>query len=192
MQTRNYSKTYRILHWLIAFAFLLLLITIFLRKTWMEKNHVAEIIQTFLKDNGYAALPQDEAISLAKKIRKPMWEWHIYLGYFLTGLYCIRLAVPFFGKMKFSSPFKAGLNTKTKFQFWVYLVFYTCTAVSLITGLIIEFGPKAYKKPMEEIHELSLYYLLSFMILHFAGILIAEFTSDKGLISRIISGRNLN
>lgn len=192
MQTRNYSKTYRILHWLIAFAFLLLLITIFLRKTWMEKNHVAEIIQTFLKDNGYAALPQDEAISLAKKIRKPMWEWHIYLGYFLTGLYCIRLAVPFFGKMKFSSPFKAGLNTKTKFQFWVYLVFYTCTAVSLITGLIIEFGPKVYKKPMEEIHELSLYYLLSFMILHFAGILIAEFTSNKGLISRIISGRNLN
>lgn len=192
MQTRNYSKTYRILHWLIAFAFLLLLITIFLRKTWMEKNHVAEIIQTFLKDNGYAALPQDEAISLAKKIRKPMWEWHIYLGYVLTGLYCIRLAVPFFGKMKFSSPFKAGLNTKTKFQFWVYLVFYTCTAVSLITGLIIEFGPKVYKKPMEEIHELSLYYLLSFMILHFAGILIAEFTSNKGLISRIISGRNLN
>lgn len=192
MQTRNYSKTYRILHWLIAFAFLLLLITIFLRKTWMEKNHVAEIIQTFLKDNGYAALPQDEAISLAKKIRKPMWEWHIYLGYVLTGLYCIRLAVPFFGEMKFSSPFKEGLNTKTKFQFWVYLVFYTCTAVSLITGLIIEFGPKVYKKPMEEIHELSLYYLLSFMILHFAGILIAEFTSDKGLISRIISGRNLN
>lgn len=192
MQTRNYSKTYRILHWLIAFAFLLLLITIFLRKTWMEKNHVAEIIQTFLKDNGYAALPQDEAISLAKKIRKPMWEWHIYLGYVLTGLYCIRLAVPFFGKMKFSSPFKEGLNTKTKFQFWVYLVFYTCTAVSLITGLIIEFGPKVYKKPMEEIHELSLYYLLSFMILHFAGILIAEFTSNKGLISRIISGRNLN
>lgn len=192
MQTRNYSKTYRILHWLIAFAFLLLLITIFLRKTWMEKNHVAEIIQTFLKDNSYAALPQDEAISLAKKIRKPMWEWHIYLGYVLTGLYCIRLAVPFFGKMTFSSPFKAGLNTKTKFQFWVYLVFYACTAVSLITGLIIEFGPKVYKKPMEEIHELSLYYLLSFMILHFAGILIAEFTSDKGLISRIISGRNLN
>ena len=192
MQTRNYSKTYRILHWLIAFAFLLLLITIFLRKTWMEKNHVAEIIQTFLKDNGYAALPQDEAISLAKKIRKPMWEWHIYLGYFLTGLYCIRLAVPFFGKMKFSSPFKEGLNTKTKFQFWVYLVFYACTAVSLITGLIIEFGPKVYKKTMEEIHELSLYYLLSFMILHFAGILIAVFTSDKGLISRIISGRNLN
>ena len=188
METRNYSKVYRILHWLIAFSFILLLITIFLRKTWMEKNHVAEIIQAFLADKSYPALPEDDAILLAKKIRKPMWDWHIYLGYVLTGLYCIRLAVPFFGEMKFSSPFKAGLDMKTKFQFWVYLVFYACTAVSLITGLIIEFGPKEYKKPMEEIHELSLYYLLGFMILHFGGILIAELTSDKGLVSRIISG----
>ena len=188
METRNYSKVYRILHWLIAFSFILLLITIFLRKTWMEKNHVAEIIQAFLADKGYPALPEDDAILLAKKIRKPMWDRHIYLGYVLTGLYCIRLAVPFFGEMKFSSPFKAGLDTKTKFQFWVYLVFYACTAVSLITGLIIEFGPKEYKKPMEEIHELSLYYLLGFMILHFGGVLIAELTSDKGLFSRIISG----
>ena len=188
METRNYSRVYRILHWLIAFSFIFLLITIFLRKTWMEKNHVAEIIQAFLADKGYPALPEDDAILLAKKIRKPMWDWHIYIGYILTGLYCIRLAVPFFGEMKFSSPFKAGLDMKTKFQFWVYLVFYACTAVSLITGLIIEFGPKEYKKPMEEIHELSLYYLLGFMILHFGGILIAELTSDKGLVSRIISG----
>ena len=188
METRNYSKVYRILHWLIAFSFIFLLITIFLRKTWMEKNHVAEIIQAFLADKGYPALPEDDAILLAKKIRKPMWDWHIYLGYVLTGLYCIRLAVPFFGEMKFSSPFKAGLDMKTKFQYWVYLVFYVCTAVSLITGLIIEFGPKEYKKPMEEIHELSLYYLLGFMILHFGGVLIAELTSDKGLVSRIISG----
>ena len=188
METRNYSKVYRILHWLIAFSFILLLITIFLRKTWMEKNHVAEIIQAFLADKSYPALREDDAILLAEKIRKPMWDWHIYLGYVLTGLYCIRLAVPFFGEMKFSSPFKAGLDMKTKFQFWVYLVFYVCTAVSLITGLIIEFGPKEYKKPMEEIHELSLYYLLGFMILHFGGVLIAELTSDKGLVSRIISG----
>lgn len=188
METRNYSKVYRILHWLIAFSFIFLLITIFLRKTWMEKNHVAEIIQAFLADKGYPALPEDDAILLAKKIRKPMWDWHIYLGYVLTGLYCIRLAVPFFGEMKFASPFKAGLDAKTKFQYWVYLIFYVCTAISLITGLIIELGPKEYKKPMEEIHELSLYYLLAFMILHFGGILIAELTSDRGLVSRIING----
>ena len=188
METRNYSKVYRILHWLIALTFILLLLTIFLRKTWMEKNHVAGIIQDFLGDNGHTALSEDEAILLAKKIRKPMWNWHIYFGYVLTGLYCIRLALPFFGEMKFSSPFKAELDSKTKFQFWVYLVFYVCTAISLITGLFIEFGPKNLKDLMEEIHVLSLYYLLGFMVLHFGGVLLAECTTQKGLISRIISG----
>ena len=188
METRNYSKIYRILHWLIAITFLLLLLTIFLRKTWMEKNHVAGIIQDFLAKNNQPALSEDDAILLAKKIRKPMWNWHIYFGYVLTGLYCIRLAVPFFGEMKFSSPFKSGLDTKTKFQYWVYLVFYVCTAISLVTGLFIEFGPKDFKEPMEEIHVLSIYYLVGFILLHFGGVLIAELTSDKGLVSRIISG----
>lgn len=188
METRNYSKVYRILHWLIAITFILLLLTIFLRKTWMEKNHVAVIIQDFLVDNGHASLSQDDAILLAKKIRKPMWNWHIYFGYVLTGLYCIRLAVPFFGEMKFSSPFKAELDSKTKFQFWVYLVFYVCSAISLVTGLLIEFGPKNLKDPMEEIHVLSLYYLLGFMVLHFGGVLLAECTTEKGIVSRIISG----
>jgi cytochrome b len=41
---------------------------------------------------------------------------------------------------------------------------------------------------MEEIHVLSLYYLLGFMVLHFGGVLLAECTTQKGLISRIISG----
>lgn len=188
MKTRNYSKIFRILHWSIAIAFLLLLLTIFLRKTWMEKSHVAEIIQTYLTENNYETLPQDDAIVLAKKIRKPMWDWHIYLGYVLVGLYCIRLALPFFGEMKFTSPFQKDLDTKTKFQYWTYLIFYIFTGISLITGLIIEWGPKTYKKPMEEIHELSIYYLLAFIVIHFGGVLVAELGSQKGIISKIISG----
>lgn len=188
METRNYSKIFRILHWSIAIAFLLLLLTIFLRKTWMEKSHVAEIIQTYLTENNYETLPQDDAIVLAKKIRKPMWDWHIYLGYVLVGLYCIRLALPFFGEMKFTSPFQKDLDTKTKIQYWTYLIFYVFTGISLITGLIIEWGPKTYKKPMEEIHELSIYYLLAFIVIHFGGVLVAELGSQKGIISKIISG----
>ena len=188
MKPRNYSRIFRVLHWAIAITFLLLLLTIFLRKTWMEKNQVAEIIQTYLTENNYETLPQNDAIVLAKKIRKPMWVWHIYFGYVLVCLYCIRLALPFFGEMKFTSPFQKDLNTKTKFHYWSYLIFYIFTAISLITGLLIEWGPKTIKKPLEEIHELSIYYLLTFVVIHFSGVLWAEFSNQKGIISRIISG----
>src|SRR5690606_22813057 len=108
----------------------------------------------------------EQSIKLAKMIRKPMWEWHIYIGYVLVGLYAVRLFLPFFGQMKFANPQKKDLALKTKFQYWSYLVFYVCTGISLITGLVIEFGPKEWKQQTEEIHELSIYYLLAFIFIH--------------------------
>ncbi len=187
MKKSNYSKIYRLMHWAIAISFMLLLITIFLRLTWMNKNNVSDIIQEYLK-NKDLVLTQDESIILAKKIRKPMWEWHIYLGYVLTGLMVIRMLLPFFGEMKFQNPFAKNISGKDKFKKWTYLVFYVCVIVSLVTGLFLEFGPESLEHTMEDIHVLSLYYLIPFIVLHFTGILIAEFTEDKGIISRVISG----
>jgi len=187
METRTYTTIYRIMHWAIAICMLLLLLTIFLRLTWMNKNNVSDIIQDYLATTN-VSLSEDETILLAKKIRKPMWDWHIYLGYALVGLYSIRMLLPFFGHMKFSNPFRKELSSKTKFQYTLYIIFYICVAISLITGLIIEFGPKTLKKSMESIHELSIYYLLGFIVLHIGGVLYAEFTTNKGIISKIVSG----
>lgn len=189
MRIKNYSVVYRFIHWSIAISMILLLITIFLRLTWMNKNNVAEIIQNYLSTTDQT-LTQDQLILLAKKIRQPMWDWHIYLGYVLTGLFSIRFILPIFGEMKYQNPFKKGLFLKEKIQNWIYFIFYGCVLISLITGLIIVLGPKEYKKPMEEIHVLSIYYLVAFIILHFGGVLWSEFTNQKGIISKIVSGNN--
>lgn len=187
----TYSTIYRIIHWAIAISFTLTLITIFLRLTWMNKNHMAEIIGNYLSKND-VVLSQDQLIVLAKQIRQPMWTWHIYLGYVLTGLFVIRFSLPFFGEMKFQNPLDKKITTKEKIQKWIYIVFYVCVIVSLTTGLLIKFGPKTIKETMESIHKLSIYYLVSFIVLHLAGVLYAEFTNDKGIISRIVSGKNEN
>lgn len=187
MENKKYSKVYRIIHWAIAVSFLLLLITIFLRLTWMNKFNMAAIIQEYLSGTDQI-LSQEQLIDLAKKIRQPMWNWHIYLGYVLVGLFSIRLLLPTFGHMKIQNPLDKTLSTKMKFQKWIYIVFYLCVLVSLVTGLLIELGPKGFKKPMEEIHMLSIYYLITYIGIHLTGILIAEFTDQKGIISRIVSG----
>jgi cytochrome b561 len=90
--------------------------------------------------------------------------------------------------MKFQNPLVKNLSIKEKFQKWTYIIFYLCVVISLVTGLIIEFGSKELKKPMEEIHVLSIYYLVGFIIIHVAGVFVAEFTNQKGIISRIVSG----
>jgi cytochrome b561 len=188
MKNKTYSPIYRVTHWLIAISLILTLATIFLRLTWLNKNNIANIIGDYL-DTTDQQLDQNQLIQLAKKIRKPMWQWHIYLGYFLVGLFAIRFMLPFFGEMKFKNPLKRGLSVKEKFQYWVYIVFYFCIVVSLVTGLFIEFGDKSLKEPMEDIHVLSIYYLIGYIIIHIGGVIFAEFTSDKGIVSRIISGK---
>lgn len=185
---KNYTSIYRVMHWAIAFSLMFLLVTIFLRLTWMNKHNVADIIQNYLSTTDQS-LSEEQLIVLAKKIRKPMWDWHIYIGYVLTGLFSIRFALPFFGKMKFQNPFNKQLSLKEKFQYWTYLIFYVGITISLTTGLIIEFGSKNLKKPMEEIHELSIYYLLIFMGIHIGGVILAELTNQKGIISKMISGK---
>ncbi|MBO3098624.1 cytochrome b/b6 domain-containing protein [Gelidibacter pelagius] len=188
MKKIHYSKTYRIIHWAIAISFLLLLITIFLRLTWMNKFNMAAIIQDYLKDTGQI-LSEEQGIALAKKIRQPMWDWHIYLGYVLVGLFSMRFMLPAFGQMKIQNPLSKNITTKAKFQKWTYIIFYVCVVVSLVTGLIIELGPKELKKPMEDIHVLGIYYLVAFIAIHLAGVLVAEFTEQRGIISRIVSGQ---
>jgi cytochrome b561 len=153
----------------------------------MNKFNVAAIIENYLSDTGQF-LTEDQLIVLAKKIRQPMWDWHIYLGYVLTGLFGLRFVLPLFGEMKLQNPLGKDLSTKERFQKWTYIIFYVCVVISLVTGLVIEFGPKDFKKPMEKIHVMGIYYLVGFIVLHWGGILVAELTDQKGIVSRIISG----
>lgn len=148
---------------------------------------MAAIIQDYLVGTGQT-LSEEQIITLAKKIRQPMWNWHVYIGYVLVGLFSIRFMLPKFGHMKIQNPFGKNLSTKAKFQKLTYIIFYVCVIVSLTTGLFIEFGPKELKTSMEDIHVLGIYYLVAFIVIHLAGVLIAEFSDQKGIVSRIVSG----
>jgi cytochrome b len=61
--------------------------------------------------------------------------------------------------------------------------------VSLLTGLLIEFGPDDLHETMETIHKLSLYYLISFIVLHFGGLWIAEKIEKQSLVSKMIASK---
>ena len=78
------------LHWAIAFSMLFMLLTIFLRLNWMNKHNMADIMTAGLNELNLS-IGEDEAISIAKSIRRPMWNWHVYIGYVLVGLYCLRM-----------------------------------------------------------------------------------------------------
>ncbi len=190
MRTYNNYKfpfLHRFLHWSIAITILFILLTVFLRLEWMSKENVGEIIFKDLQQKNIT-ISQAEAQSIAKDIRKPMFNWHIYLGYVLIGLYIIRVLYLFIKGIKFHSPLSGNSTFKQKFQAVIYILFYIILGITLLSGFLIVNGPKDYKGFLEEIHAPALYFMLGFTILHFIGIFIGEKTTEKGVVSAMISG----
>ena len=153
----------------------------------MNKNHVADIILDELTALN-VTIDEDQAVSIGKSIRKPMWTWHIYIGYVLIGLYTLRMLLFTIKGSGFHSPLAKERSLKEKFESWTYIVFYVLLGASLITGALVVLGPEKYKHDVEEIHILSDYWLIGFIILHFIGILLAEIIDKKRVVSKMIGG----
>lgn len=187
MREKRFNLASRLLHWAIAFTFLYILLTVFLRMGWMNKTSMGTIIQDNLAENKIT-ISSDEAAALGKKVRKPMWETHIIAGYVLIGLFVIRLIVMWVQGLGFANPLKAGVSSSDKFKSWVYIVFYVLLGVSLFTGFMKVNGPESMEHVMEDIHVQSLYYSITFILIHTVGVLLADAGKEKGIISKMISG----
>lgn len=186
--SKKFNLTHRILHWSIAITLLFLMLTVFLRLTWLEKNNVAALLQENLKLL-QINITQEDAIKIAKKIRKPMWDWHIYSGYLLIALYLLRMFSIFKAGVVFPNPFSKHQSSKQKLQGWTYVIFYFLMGISLLTGILIVKGPENWKEVLESIHVQSIYYVVLFIIMHLTGIVIAEITDQKGIVSKMIHGK---
>ena len=88
------SLSFRIWHCLHAFVVLGLLATVLLRKTFLSWRTNSEILSTELSGM-QIDVTAEQAKLLAKALRDPMWEWHIFLGYALAVLLIFRIALFF-------------------------------------------------------------------------------------------------
>ncbi len=187
MKEKRFSLASRLIHWAIAVTVLFLLFTVFLRMGWMNKDGMGAILKESLHAKGIEISEKDAAI-IGKDIRRPMWDYHILAGYVLIGLYLIRIIITSFQGITFRNPFVKETSTKEKFKSWLYIIFYVLFASSLFTGFMVVNGPESFKDIMEAVHVKSLYYMLVFIILHIAGVFLANSYEEKGIISKMVSG----
>lgn len=187
---KPYSRSLRVTHWLIAGVFLFIMLTIFLRQQWMNKDQMGDILNADLARKNIF-LSKEVTSKMGKSIRAPMWQWHQVAGYILLALYIIRMIILRMEGATFSNPFKKGLSQKDRLKSAVYLLFYLCFGASLITGLLIVWGPRDWQRlhrVVVDIHIQSMYYAVAFVIIHLGGLVLAELTSNRGIISRMIHG----
>lgn len=192
MSSVTYTKAHRVLHWLIAGVFLFILLTVLLRQHWMNKDQVGEILLKQLSDKGIQ-LSKPDAVKIGKAVRYPMWRYHVWAGYVLIGLYVIRMLVFRFQGVTFKSPFKKTLPAKERFKSIIYVLFYICFAITLITGMLMVWLPRdpswrSLHQIAKLVHVQSLYYSVAFIVLHLGGLVLGELGRDKGIISKMIHG----
>lgn len=196
----------RLWHWLNAVVILSLLLTVLLRKTLLSWRTNSALIEQKITDAG-SVITADLAKEIAIAIRNPLWDWHIYLGYTLAFLLVVRILVAVLIEKKIFeiSHFKnifninrfAPSDKKQAMHYSLvkigYVVFYLMTLVMVLTGLLLAFEgnlnlSESISEFFEETHELSMWFFVVFIGVHLGGVLWAENTTEKGIVSDMING----
>lgn len=110
-----------------------------------------------------------------------LWSYHAMAGYVLIGLYLLRIVVTALKGRGYVSPFAKNANASARFKGWLYMLFYFALAVSLYTGYMLANGPENLQESMQWVHVKSLYYPVTFVIVHTVYSLVV----DAGMLSKV-------
>lgn len=202
---KKYSWSLRLWHWANAIVITGSLLTVLLNSTLTNGRSNSALIQSQLKDAG-ASVTNDQARSAAHALSDKVWDIHVYFGYCLAGLLLFRLIAEFFqlADQKFIrklrsiySQYKSASGNRKiiRHDFVVktlYAVFYLLLIIMVVTGLCLAFEDDiaALKKihAIREIHGFCMYLVLAFIVVHLAGVFLAERKDSKGIVSDMING----
>lgn len=180
---RTFSPSFRLWHWLSAFSMVGILITVILRKTVMHKEQVGGIVQSKLAELG-TVITDEQAVMIGKAVRSPMWDWHIYFGIAIAVLLVWRLL------QILKNGFGFDDDPAMQKVYRLYKAVYLLLSIMSISGLVLYYKIAGESKELiEDIHAYVGYAIFAFIVVHIAGVILAEKSEMKGIISRMVSGR---
>ncbi len=201
---KKYSSGLRLWHWLSALVISGSLLTVLADSTITNGHTNAGVIQkSFAEKN--ISVSQDQARGAAHEISDKVWEIHTYFGYTLIALFIFRLILELshradqklIRKLKYAYAQLSGAHKKeAKHEVVVkslYLTFYGLLGIMAVTGLCMAFEddvPALKIHALREIHSFCMYLIIAFIVVHLAGVFLAERKDSKGIVSDMINGGN--
>ncbi|GAC1594901.1 MAG: hypothetical protein NVS3B25_18130 [Hymenobacter sp.] len=205
--TKDYRAPLRVWHWGNALLVSGQLLTIlFLEVIVDARSAVPEFLQRLSRD--HMTLTVKQANSFAHIIGDRIWQWHIYIGLTLAAFWLLRVVLELRGPsaMRFSARLlevarryrlapavDKGAAGKVLFAKSTYALFYAFLTVMVITGLALTWADNvaflgSIEHPVKEVHNVTMYLIIGFFVVHVVGVVWAELTKDHGLISRMVGG----
>ena len=203
---KDYRAPLRFWHWGNATLITLQLITILFQKVIVNsKSAVPEFQQALSKDN--LTLTTQQGRAFAHIISERIWDWHKYFGWAIVGFFVLRVVLQLTGpsELRFSArlleilrryrlapPASKSEAGKILFAKATYALFYLFLTIMVVTGLILIYEDVPWLKGIhhlaEETHNVTMYLIITFIVLHVVGVVWAEIKEDHSLISRMVGG----
>jgi Ni/Fe-hydrogenase 1 B-type cytochrome subunit len=202
---KRYSAPLRLWHWANLIVICGSLTTVLINSTITDDHQTSAIIRDQLQKSGLS-VTADQARSAAHALSDSVWDVHAYFGYCLAGLLLFRLLMEFFqiADQKFIRILnKAWQHFKTvkkdreaRHEFAVksiYALFYLLLIAQVLTGLFLAFEDamapfKSIRHTVKDVHGFIMYLILAFIVVHLAGVFLAERKDAKGIVSDMING----
>ena len=153
------------------------------------------------------SISAEQGTTLRRIVSHRIWDWHIGLGVALTALLVLRMAMEFVqpGTQRFGAKLRqarflfrqGGTDLRDVRHSLVvkysYLLFYLLLVVMVVTGLILMYADDVeflhrLEHTVEEIHNFTMYLVLAFTAFHVIGVVYAELTKNRGIVSDMIHG----
>lgn len=205
-QIKRHSAPLRLWHLLNTIVISGSLITVLINATITDQRGISGMVKGELQKAG-ASVTNDQARSVANALSDSVWDVHKYFGYCLAGLLLFRLLLEFFqmADQKFIRKLKSAwlqfkITKKNRVVVRhelavksIYAIFYTLLIFQVITGLFLAFEDamapfKSIRPTVRSLHGFNMYLILGFIIVHLAGVFLAERKDSKGIVSDMING----
>jgi Ni/Fe-hydrogenase 1 B-type cytochrome subunit len=205
-QIKKYSFSLRLWHWLNALVITGSLLTVLINSTLLDGKGNSAFIKETLQKSG-AIITDDQANGVSHDMGDQVWGIHIYFGYALVALLVFRIILEFFQLADqklirtMKNAYRQYLTTKQQRELarhemvvkTIYAIFYLLLIIMALTGLFLAFEDffepyKSIRHSVKEVHGFVMYLILGFIVIHLAGVLLAERKDSKGIVSDMING----
>ena len=205
--THDYSRGMRIWHWVNATLVSGQLLTILFQMVIVNARSAVPEFQAAIAKSG-GSLTQQQGRAMAHVISERIWTWHVWIGLtlaafwlFWTVMQALDPAGRRFGarllvaarRYKLAAPAEHADARHALGAKLTYAVFYLAITTMVMTGLALVFADDVpflhgIEHPVKEVHNVTMYVIIGYIVLHVGGVVWAEVTDDHGLVSRMVSG----
>ena len=207
--THDYSVPMRIWHWVNAALVSGQLLTILFQKVIVNAKHAVPEFQAAITKGG-GTLSEQQGRAVAHVISERIWTWHVWMGValaffwlFWTVMQALDPAGRRFGarlmaaarRYKLAAPAEHADARHVLLAKLTYAAFYLFITIMVVTGLALIFADEvpwlgSMEHTMKEIHNVTMYLIIGYIVLHVVGVVWADIYDDRGLISRMVSGED--